>query len=112
MLREPAEHALPTVERRVLPVLRPVDGEESVPRVLVGVELEYLAVLLQRGFGLRIVLGRGARVLHAEQSEQRTLKILRELDGRRRLSLRQLLRLRHHAAAVAVDRRVDAAQRA
>src|SRR5262249_28298645 len=70
------------------------------------------AVLLQRRLRLGCVVGRGTRVLDAEQSEQRALQRLGELDRRPRLSLGELLRLGNDAAAVAVGGGVDAAERA
>src|SRR5712691_1857561 len=112
VLAEPGEDLLPAVYGRGLAILRAVDGEEGVARVLVGVELVDLPVLLQRGLGLGHVVRRGARVLDAEEPEQRARQILGEVDGGRGLARRQLLRLGHHASAIAIDRGIHAAQRA
>src|SRR2546428_13704949 len=112
MLPEPGEDLLPPVHRRGLAIVRAVDGEEGVPRVLVRMELEGLGVLPERLFGLFRVVRRGARVLHTEQPEQGDLEVLGEVDRRDGLARRQLFGLGHDAAAVAVDRGVEPTQRA
>jgi Protein of unknown function (DUF433) len=63
VLLEPGEDLLPSVHRRL------IDGEERVAGALVGVELVGLAGLLKRGLRPSGVLGRGARVLPAEQND-------------------------------------------
>src|SRR5713101_1074542 len=112
MLPEPGEDLLPPVHRRGLAIVRAVDGEDGVPRVLVRMELEGLGVLPERLFGLFRVVRRGARVLHTEQPEQGDLEVLGEVDRRDGLARRQLFGLGHDAAAVAVDRGVEPTQRA
>src|SRR5499427_1328330 len=112
VLAEPGQYFLPTVHRRVLPVVGAVDGEEGMASVVVGVELVGLVVLREGGLGLRGVVGRWARVLHAEEAQERTLEILGEVDGRHGLARRELLSLGDHTAAVAVDGGIDSAQRA
>src|SRR5262247_4188237 len=112
VLIEPSEDFLPAVEGGVLAVLGAIDGKEGVTGVLVHVELVRLPELLERRLRRLDVVRRGARVLDAEEAEQRTREVPGELDGGDRLARRQLLRLGHHTATVAVDRRVDALQRA
>src|SRR5499427_1824202 len=111
-LAEPGQYFLPTVHRRVLPGLGAIDAEAGMASVVVGVELVGLVVLLEGGLGLRGVVGRWARVLHAEEAQERTLEILGEVDGRHGLARRELLSLGVHTAAVAVDVVIDSAQRA
>src|SRR4029453_6216133 len=85
MRAEEREHLLPSVEGGGLPVLRPVDGEEGVAGVVVRVELVRLVELVERLPGPGRVVRRRARVLHAEETEQRALQVPRELDGGHRL---------------------------
>src|SRR5215468_7886922 len=112
MLAEPGQHLLPAVYRRVLAIERAVHREERVAGIVVGVEFVRLAVLLERGFRLRRVVGGRPRVLHAEQSKQRALQILGEVDGRHGLTGRQLLSHGDHASAIAVNGGIEAAERA
>src|SRR3990172_5128352 len=83
-----------------------------MPGVLVGVKLVGLAEFLEGLFGLGRISRRGARVLDAEQAEQRTLQVLGEIDRGYRLPRRQLFGLGDDAAAVAGDHGIDPAQRA
>ena len=84
---------LPPLLGGVEPIVRPVDGEEGMTCVRIRVELVALLVGVQGGGQRGDVVGRGRRVLLAEQPEQRAPEVRRELDRR--------------PPAVAVDRGVD-----
>src|SRR5207247_10294284 len=87
-----------------------VYGELRVPGVCVRAVLGGFPELLERFRGPGDVLRRGASVLDAEQSEQRALEILGELDRSDRLTRGQLLGLGDDTTAIAVDRGVDATE--
>src|SRR6516162_11466864 len=90
------EYLLPAVQRLLDAIHRPVVVEEAVPGAVVAVKLVLFAVLLELGLVL-VHLLRGRRtVLIAEETEQRTGKVLRKLDRSGRLLRRQLLLAHHH----------------
>src|SRR4029453_3637501 len=98
---------LPAVHRLLLPVGRAVVIEEAVARAGVAMELEVLAVLLQLRLVLVDLLGRRRLGLRAQEPEERGREVLGEVDGRRRLVRGQLLLRHDHAAAPALDDRVE-----
>src|SRR5712692_8909616 len=99
-LLEEREDLLPAVHGLLLPVRRAV----------VAMELVVLAVLLQLGLVLVDLFRRRRLVLVAEDPEDRAREILGEVDGRRWLVRGQLFLRHDHAAAPALDHRVEALQ--
>src|SRR5262245_34633344 len=103
---------LPAVGGLLLSVGRAVVVEEPVARPVVAMELVLLAVLLELRLVLVHLLRRRGLVVVAEQPEERGGEVLGVVDGGHRLLRRQLVLRNHHAAAPAVDDRVEVLQTA
>ena len=88
---EKREDLLPAVDRLLLPVRGPVVIEESVAGAGVAVKFVGLAVRLQ-SFLMFVHLRQCRRlILLAEKPQQRAHQVLRVVDRRHRLFLRQFL---------------------
>src|SRR5262249_62044606 len=113
MLAEEGEDFVPAVERLLWAVGGAGGVEKSVAGTVVTVELIVLAEFLEHGFGAVYLIAVGVLVVVAEQAEQRTQQLGRQVDGRDRPLGIELLRVvDDDVAAPAVDRRVDAVERA
>src|SRR5262245_552289 len=95
----------------MLPVARTIHREEAVTGIVVGVELVGLTKPLECLFSYHRVLRRRAPVLPPEEPEQGTPQVSGVVERGHGLTPGEFLRLRHHTAAVAIDRGVNAAQR-
>src|SRR5260370_7459974 len=93
MFAEEGEYLVPTVERLLRAIGRPRGVEEGVAGAVVAVEFVSLAELLEHGFGAVHLVAVGVFVVVAEQAEQRTAQLRREIDGRDRPLRVELLRL-------------------
>src|SRR6516164_5964469 len=84
MLAEEREHLVPTVERLLRAIGRPRSVEKGVAGAVVAVEFVSLAEFFEHGFGAVDLVAVGIFVVVAEQAEQRTAQLRREIDGRDR----------------------------
>src|SRR5215468_4613316 len=113
MFAEEGEHLVPTVGRLLRAIGRTRGVEKGVAGAVVAVELVSLAELLEHGLGAIDLVAVGIFVVVAEQAEQRAAQLCREIDGRdRALGVELLGVVDDDVAAPAVDRRVDAVERA
>src|SRR6516162_11511649 len=81
---EECKHLVPAVERLFGAVGGPRGVEKSVAGSVVAVELVVLAEFFEHGFGAVDLVAIGIFVVVAEQAEQRTAQLRREIDGRDR----------------------------
>ncbi len=107
------EHFAPAVRGLfgAIGVARPI--EERVPGAVIAVELVVLAELLEYRLGAIDLIGGRIGVVIAENAEQRTVQLFRQIDrGDRALVVEVLGIVDDHIAAPAIDRGVDPRQRA
>src|SRR5262245_52549567 len=107
MLAEEREDLVPTVQRLLHPVERPMVVEDAVTGAVVAVELVGLAVLLEFRLVLVHLLRARRAVLVAEDAEQGTRQVPGEVDRRRRRLRVQLLLGHHDASAPQLDAGID-----
>jgi hypothetical protein len=113
MLVEEGEDLVPTVERLLGAVGGTRGVEKSVAGVVVTVEVVALAELLEHRFSTVHLVAVGVFIVVAEQAEQRTVQLGREIDRRDRpLGIELLGVVDDDVAAPAIDGRVDAVERA
>src|ERR1700716_3413338 len=113
MLAKEREHLGPTVERLLGAIGGTRGVEKGMTGAVVAVELVILAELLEHGFGAVHLVAVGVFIIIAEQTEQRSAHLLREINGRHRPLGIELLRVvDDDIAAPAIDRGIDAVERA
>src|SRR5262245_4429218 len=96
----------------MLPVARTIHREEAVTGIVVGVEFVGLTKPFECLFGYHRVLRRRTPVLPAEEPEQGTPQVPGVVKRGHGLTPGEFLRFRHHTPTVAINRGIDAAQRA
>src|SRR2546429_5756406 len=113
MFAEERKHLVPAVERLLGAVGGTRGVEKSMAGAVVAVEFVILAELLEHGFGAVHLVAVGVFIVVAEQAEQRTAQLGRQIDGRDwPLGIELLGVIDDDVAAPAIDRRVDALERA
>src|SRR5262245_66473698 len=84
MFAEEGKRLVPTVGRLLRAIGRTRGVEKGVAGAVVAVELVSLAELLEHGLGAVDLVAVGIFVVVAEQAEQWTAQLRREIDGRDR----------------------------